>query len=399
MLLAGAVVTLWMARENPAHFTLLLTPYVSVATLVAVYLLCGKRIRWRVLAAVMVLEAALLIFVFPSLALVVREFVGAGELIRSSAMPVRFIGYFIAAGLLEEFFKLVPVLALIALDRVRRFPQDDTWAVREPLDAIVCAVAAATAFTVMETWQVASTQAADLPAMQQAVLRAVSHPLTHAAWSGLFGYYVGLGVLYPAWRVRYCAGAYLAASLLHAAYNASTHLVYWVPTLMASVTIFSAVILHARRISPTRDQNFATGYIKRVGAGMQTAPARQTAPVSGAAAPSRARLRGRRDLAGVEFEVSTGWRVIGRDPAVAELVLAQGHAAVSRQHCVVRCDATGRTLEIRDLGSRNGTFAAEGLPLAEGRTYRFEAGQELHLANPRLALEFVASGDEPGAPR
>jgi hypothetical protein len=64
-------------------------------------------------------------------------------------------------------------------------------------------------------------------------------------------------------------------------------------------------------------------------------------------------------LAGMEVPVSA--RVIlGRDPTKAQIVFPSEDTAVSRQHCEIRLDSTDGLFEVRDLGSRNGTFVTNG---------------------------------------
>lgn len=64
-------------------------------------------------------------------------------------------------------------------------------------------------------------------------------------------------------------------------------------------------------------------------------------------------------LAGTEVPI-TAKLVLGRDPAEAQLVYPQGDTAVSRRHCEIRFDPGLDRFEVRDLGSRNGTFVASG---------------------------------------
>ena len=60
-------------------------------------------------------------------------------------------------------------------------------------------------------------------------------------------------------------------------------------------------------------------------------------------------------MAGMEVPISARV-VVGRDPTMAQLVFPEGETDVSRRHCDIRFDSTQRLFEVRDLGSRNGTF-------------------------------------------
>jgi len=64
-------------------------------------------------------------------------------------------------------------------------------------------------------------------------------------------------------------------------------------------------------------------------------------------------------LAGMEVPVSA--RVIlGRDPTKAQIVFPSEDMAVSRRHCEIQFDSADSLFEVRDLGSRNGTFVTNG---------------------------------------
>lgn len=60
-------------------------------------------------------------------------------------------------------------------------------------------------------------------------------------------------------------------------------------------------------------------------------------------------------MAGMEVPISARL-VVGRDPTMAQVVFPEGETDVSRRHCDIRFDGERRQFEVRDLGSRNGTF-------------------------------------------
>jgi len=102
-------------------------------------------------------------------------------------------------------------------------------------------------------------------------------------------------------------------------------------------------------------------------------------------------------LAGMEVPVSA--RVIlGRDPTKAQIVFPSEDAAVSRQHCEIRFDPADGLFEVRDLGSRNGTFIANGSDparrLARDVAERLAPGQYILVGSSRnrLALELDRVG-------
>jgi Zn-dependent protease with chaperone function len=108
-------------------------------------------------------------------------------------------------------------------------------------------------------------------------------------------------------------------------------------------------------------------------------------------------------LAGMEVSVSA--RVIlGRDPAKAQIVFPSEDTAVSREHCEIRFDSAHALFEVRDLGSRNGTFIAIGSDpprrLAPNIGERLAPGQTILVGSSRnrLVLELDRTIAAAGGP-
>ena len=94
-------------------------------------------------------------------------------------------------------------------------------------------------------------------------------------------------------------------------------------------------------------------------------------------------------LAGMEVPVSA--RVIlGRDPTQARIVFPSEDTAVSRRHCEIRFDSAVSLFEVRDLGSRNGTFIANGSDpprrLAPDVAEQLAPGQNILVGSSRNRL-------------
>ena len=82
----------------------------------------------------------------------------------------------------------------------------------------------------------------------------------HGAWSGIFGYYVGLAALRPQSARELLIRGYLTAVAAHTLWNSLQTLegLLMVPIGMLVYAALVACILQARKISPTRAENFAT---------------------------------------------------------------------------------------------------------------------------------------------
>jgi RsiW-degrading membrane proteinase PrsW (M82 family) len=269
--------------ENTAKFVVEFSLMVVGVGFVAVYLLCGKRKPWTIIAAVMAAEA-LVISLHPVLSLPFCGATGADPILdtmleaykKKAEMPGTlsiFWGFFTCAGLLEELEKMLPVFGLIWFASSSRRTDAKRWGVFEPLDAIVYACAAATMFIVLETFDAKgyvggpiqagrkANQLADaaLQNFPLAIIRTFDALSGHLAYSGYFAYFVGLGLLRTAQRERLWLGGWIGAALIHGFFNtfATNNFVTVISTAVAFFCLMTA-ILHARRVSPTRDENFAT---------------------------------------------------------------------------------------------------------------------------------------------
>jgi RsiW-degrading membrane proteinase PrsW (M82 family) len=77
------------------------------------------------------------------------------------------------------------------------------------------------------------------------------------AYSGYFGYFIGLSVLKTSNRWKLIGIGYLTASGLHALWNSSNVVGNLVTTALAGVLSYAflmAAILKARQLSPTRSK-------------------------------------------------------------------------------------------------------------------------------------------------
>jgi RsiW-degrading membrane proteinase PrsW (M82 family) len=274
--------------ENTAKFVVEFSLMLVSAAFVVVYMLCGKRKPWTVIAAVMAAEA-LVMSLHSVLRLPFCEATGGGDILNEmvaaisgkAEMPGKlsiFWGFFTCAGLLEELEKMLPVFGLIWFASSSRRADARRWGVFEPLDAIVYACATATMFIVLETFdakgyvggqieagrEANQLAAAALTSFPLAIIRTFDALSGHLAYSGYFAYFVGLGLLRTAHRERLWLGGWIGAALIHGFFNtfATNKFLTVISTAVAFFCLMTA-ILHARRVSPTRDENFATRALKR----------------------------------------------------------------------------------------------------------------------------------------
>ncbi|XHX76619.1 MAG: PrsW family glutamic-type intramembrane protease [Stenomitos frigidus ULC029] len=272
------VVLMFAAVGNPLVFNLLLAAYLAGAAYYFVYELCGKHKSWWILVSAALIT--LLLLVSPALTLFVFVFrqVLPGELPTGDtpvAFPVLLLKMFFGAGLMEELLKAVPVFAAYILGTQLRSPYRERIGVWEPLDGILLGSASAVGFTLLETMAQylpevykatlsSGEGAAQLASLQLLIPRVLGSVAGHMAYSGYFGYFIGLSVLRSRRRWLILGIGYLSASGLHALWNTvgSINPVFLALVGLLSYAFLAAAILKARELSPTRSQNFATRFYK-----------------------------------------------------------------------------------------------------------------------------------------
>lgn len=269
------VVSLFVAVGQPLLFNRLLAGYIALVGFYFVYQLCGKRKPWWV----MVLSAMGTYFLLrsPVLPLFVELFRGVlpGQ-VPTPGEPINplllFIRMFFGAGLMEELLKAIPLAVLFLIGRFLPAPWNDRVGIWEPLDGILLGAASAVGFTLVETLgqyvpemiQTTSLQLGtgwdQLRGLQVLIPRLIGAISGHMAYSGYFGYFIGLAVLKPRQSGLILLIGYLTASGLHALWNVmgSVSEILLALVGMVSYAFLAAAILKARSLSPTRSQNFAT---------------------------------------------------------------------------------------------------------------------------------------------
>ena len=266
------VVSLFFAVGNQQLFNGILAAYLGLAAYYRVYQLCGKVKAWWMILLVGLSTVGLILS--PIFLVFVKVFrsILPGQIVPGD---VSLINMFFGAGLMEELLKAVPllVLALIGLGRSPRWR--DRYGIREPLDGILFGTASAMGFTLLETMgqyvpaiiqnttlQVGA-DASEAQGLQILIARLLGSVAGHMAYSGYFGYAIGLAVLKPKGAALTLFVGYLTAAILHTMWNSVGGIPLVGPFALATIGLLSyallgAAILKARSLSPSREKNFAT---------------------------------------------------------------------------------------------------------------------------------------------
>jgi len=199
----------------------------------------------------------------------------------SNALAV-IAGNTFGTGLCEEGFKAIPLMGLALLSIAfaflsRRIGSKSSallsgfishFGLREPLDGIVLGAASGSGFFIYETLvQYVPQVIGDtkypgdraFDGLVELLARGLPELTAHSAYSGLFGYFIGLAVLRPGMAVFLIPLGWLSAAILHGAWDAASDLadsvLISVPIHVVigvlSYALLAGAIFKARDISPS----------------------------------------------------------------------------------------------------------------------------------------------------
>ncbi|MFZ4558447.1 MAG: PrsW family glutamic-type intramembrane protease, partial [Pseudanabaena sp.] len=264
----GFVVMMFAFLGQPRLFNITISVYISLAAYYFVYQICAKTKPWWIIIGAALFTT--LVIQSPILQIFIWFFYkilpGTPPTGQVSFVSV-LIAMFFGAGLMEELLKSLPVfgLWLIGLQMDRKWRS--RVGISEPLDGILIGAASAIGFTLAETLggyvpnivqsittQIGSTDIAELTGLQLLIPRVLGSVAGHMAYSGYFGYFIGLSILKPSLRWQILAIGYLSAALLHAFWNTSALISFWLLALVGGVSyaFLVAAILKAHSFSPRK---------------------------------------------------------------------------------------------------------------------------------------------------
>ena len=306
-------VLLWAMNSGDLHrFQIIALGFFVSASVFVIYTLCGKSfpllpmLGGALLVGLIVANAHSIVMapleatILPKL---MKEVPGPRpntvRLTEPDTVPGLFAYMYFAAALPEELEKILPALIGLWLTyRIRKRgsggPYEMQARVLEPIDGILMGVAGAAGFHFVEALTYAGRPIAEFLAyksqapalfvqiarksnaeaaaaalmqvgfdqgvasMFQILFRGLRGTFGHMAYSGIFGYYVGLAALRPAHARMLLIRGFLTATLIHALWNSTGSIggSYVIPSLAFALLITS--IIKARALSPTRSENFAT---------------------------------------------------------------------------------------------------------------------------------------------
>jgi len=275
--------------ERPDLFRNILGVGIGLGCFYVLYSLGGKKKSWGVFGFATIFTMVLMLSpLFDLFFLVFYSLIGTpqGEAFNQLSFGRQVIGRFFSTGMMEELVKIIPVLLVWKWTARRKSPLREKAGVTEPLDGILIAAASALGFVFVETLtqyapnavvSVAGGLAKQLPTLpaglavlagdvfglQSVIMRILPALSGHLAYSGYFGYFVGLAAMKPKHMWKLLIVGYATASGLHAIWDLfcdapGIGVYVQLPMMIVFYAFLVAAILKARQISPLRAQNFAT---------------------------------------------------------------------------------------------------------------------------------------------
>ncbi len=272
-----------------SKFIVVIVLYLNLASLYFIYRLAGKRKSWLALVGAALFTLMFMTTPIFRFALVFfHDFLAGGLPTPEQSFPVRLYKMSVAAGLFEELTKSLPIFLLWWFNQRMTPRQRELYGIEEPLDGILIGVGSAAGFAIYETvgqyvsnvitdrwvaYAAALAKAHLIPAMspdsaitlmsdvigcapgvQLAIPRSLDQAFGHMAYSGYFGYFIGLAVMKPEKRWQILGIGLSSAALVHGMWNATPSDLTLVVALIAvaSYAVLAAAILKAREISPKK---------------------------------------------------------------------------------------------------------------------------------------------------
>jgi len=285
--LFGMILTATAAE--PEIFRNVLGVGIGLGCFYVLYSLGGKKKSWWVFGLATIFTMVLMLSpFFHVFFLVFYNMAGTpqGEAVNQLSFVRQVIARFVSTGMMEELVKIIPVLLIWKWTSRMKSPLREKAGITEPLDGILIGAASALGFVFVETLLqyapnavlgVAGSIAKQLPqlppelyvlagdvfGLQSVILRILPELSGHMAYSGYFGYFVGLAAMKPKHMWKLLITGYISAAGLHAIWDLfcdrpGIGVYLQLPMMIVFYAFLVAAILKARQISPLRAQNFAT---------------------------------------------------------------------------------------------------------------------------------------------
>ncbi|MBO3462662.1 PrsW family glutamic-type intramembrane protease [Aetokthonos hydrillicola Thurmond2011] len=204
-----SVVTMLAARENSRLFITVLAAYLALASHYVIHKLCHTHKPWWLLVS---------LGLATGLPILGGLHIPPFQTHEEQNIVAIVLKSFFGSGLLVELFKVLPVLLVYLLGRFFPSPKRELLGVWKPMDGILLATASATGFAIVETILKVFAELEQKGAHEALTLlipKVLGDLSGEVAYSGYFGYFIGLSALKSQKRWSLLGIGYLSAAFLH----------------------------------------------------------------------------------------------------------------------------------------------------------------------------------------
>ena len=395
-------------------YIIVLALYITAALAFGAYRIIGKAIPIWVLPAIAAVTFVILDTPLFDLAHVL-DF-GVKDL-ADSFSPLAVVQGFFAAGLPEEALKAMPIFVGLWIGKKIQDRTHFLWPLRvaEPLDGILIGVASGLGFTLNETlgqyipqaimdgWIPKLELATAATPGQLLIPRVLGNIAGHAAYSGIFGYYIGMAALRPSsWKKFILIGLGIAG-LLHGVWDSRGGTFVHMIDALATFGLLAAVIMKARELSPNRSQLIRSqvidGVAGRSATASRTVSAQRPSPsMTAANGIARSETWGQRsetwgevprgeqlDVGGNTIALTVGTRIT--ETQIPSLKSSAGDSIVAM---LAANPDDPKMLGLKNLSTESWRVETVGRgtrELSPGRSIRIERGVRLHLGSAEAVIK------------
>ncbi len=209
-----SVVAMLATKERHLFFLYILAAYLAIASHYLIHKLCLKHKPWWLLTSLALATG------LPILSGFHLSIPHTGNEVLDLISEA-----FLEKGLLEELFKALPVLLVYFLGRLLPSQKRELIGVWEPLDGILLATASATGFALVETMLHVHEEIEkgnSFAGLTIVITQILGDIFGQVAYSGYFGYFIGLSALKPKNGWQLLGIGYITSSVIHAFGNVAT---------------------------------------------------------------------------------------------------------------------------------------------------------------------------------
>lgn len=242
------ILLFWSINVGFSTYSSILGSYLCIMTLFFIRTISGLQLPLWILFISSILSIVMYYIAIPWI--ILEDIFRTPQILLYIESPIfleRFIGYFFAAGLQEELFKVIPIFIFISLKNYfqsLRFPGIINDKV-SPLLTMLIGVSSAVGFifheTIFDYVPRFSEEFGELVGLAILIPRIIGGIAGHVGFTGIFSYFIGLSFYYKKIDIKLILFGWFLSSLLHALWNSLSGNIF-LGLIIATTTFFIFII-------------------------------------------------------------------------------------------------------------------------------------------------------------